>query len=69
MKKYTRVKKVTDWTALHRFWSVRLIAIIPALAGLQEVLPVIKDYVPGWLYALVAVAAILARNVQQGTKE
>lgn len=63
------MKKVTTWRSLHRYWSVRLIAIIPALAGLQEALPVIKDYIPGWLYVVVAVAAILARNVQQGTKE
>ncbi|WP_444543521.1 DUF7940 domain-containing protein [Leeia speluncae] len=67
--KYTKVKKVTNWTTLHRFWSVRLMAVIPLLAGLQEALPVIKDYIPGWLYVVVAVAAILARNVQQGAKE
>lgn len=63
------MKKVTTWRSLHRYWSVRLIAIIPALAGLQEVLPVIKDYVPGWAYAAVAVAAIVARNVQQTKKD
>ena len=54
---------------LYRLWSVKLLALIPIVAVATEYLPELQVVLPESWYAFVAVAAIIARAIKQGTDD
>jgi len=57
------------WKELYRLWSVKLLALIPIVAVATEYLPELQVVLPESWYVVVAVAAIVARAIKQGTDE
>lgn len=59
------LKLIPDWKQAYKFLSVQVAMLIVLLASLQEVLPDLKEHLPGHWYAglaiLVAVARVLAQ--------
>ena len=70
MHKPRRPRVIPHWRRFLRYaWSVRLILIAGALAGLQSILPLIADVVPPrWLAPLtfaVVMGALVAQFIVQ----
>jgi hypothetical protein len=61
---------IADWQwVLKRSWSVRFIAIAALLSGFEVLLPLLSDFIPRGVFAvlsfLTTVAAFVARLVVQ----
>ena len=67
-----RTVLVEDWRKAYKWLSVQIIAVIAAAQGLLVFVPTVKDYIPAGLWhglmATLAVAAIIGRVLNQGTK-
>lgn len=61
---------IADWQwVLKRSWSVRFIALAALLSGLEVLLPLISDFIPRGIFAILicftTAAAFIARLVAQ----
>ncbi|WP_410499689.1 hypothetical protein [Chitinibacter sp. S2-10] len=64
-----RMEWIKNLRYFWRFWSIRLLALIPVLAILAEQLPALRELLPASWYAYVAVAAMVARAIKQSGVE
>lgn len=59
------LKLIPDWKQAYKFLSVQVAMLIVLLAGLQEVLPDLKEHLPAQWYAGLAVLVAVARVLAQ----
>ena len=57
---------VEDFRECYKWFSTWVFVSIPTLIALQENIPVIEQYVPQWVVAVLAILGLVARVIKQG---
>lgn len=63
------MKLIEDWRAeLNRRWNIKAATLLVWLGVLEQALPALQQVIPPILYALLAVAVIVAQMYRQKPK-
>ena len=59
------IKLVPQWRSVWRMYSVWVMCLLGGLGALSDWMPLLREYLPGWLYVSMVAAGIAARIIAQ----
>lgn len=59
------MRLVDDWRNWWKMYSVHALAFLGALGALSDWLPIVREFVPAWVYIAIMVAGIGGRLINQ----
>lgn len=60
---------VDDWKKCWKMYSIHAIWVLGALGALADWMPIVREFVPPWVYIAVMTAGIAGRLVSQWGKD
>lgn len=63
------MRLVDDWRNWWKMYSVHALSLLGALGALSDWLPLVREFVPAWVYIAIMVAGIGGRLLSQWSEK
>lgn len=59
------MKLIANWRRTHKMFSVHALTILGMLGAIADWMPILREFVPGWVYIAIMIAGIGGRMLNQ----